>query len=301
MKEKKTELNGTLNIMYMVQRILTVLVVGLIFFPFFNPARICKMISDKISIFTSAISYGTLTGDASRALTQGWVDETVFVILFVGALVALIGIIGTGVGACMSLGNIRFKRLGALISLLGGVVELVGYILCFVTYQMLNSGSMTPTQYASKLEKKIQPIFPAGVVIYGIVAVVIIVLSIAIFFMLPKASKEEPYEMDSKYKLFLMFLPFGFFISYYLKAEKLKLPIILTLIASVAVEFVQMCIGRVFDVDDILLNLLGGTIGFYIYNLLTKIGNKFPKVFHNEWVLNIGAILVLVGLFIMLI
>ena len=99
----------------------------------------------------------------------------------------------------------------------------------------------------------------------------------------------------------IMFLPFGFFISYYLRAEKLKLPIILTLIASIAVEFVQMCIGRVFDVDDILLNLLGGTIGFYIYNMFTKIGNKFPNVFHNEWVLNIGAILALVGLFIMLI
>lgn len=99
----------------------------------------------------------------------------------------------------------------------------------------------------------------------------------------------------------IMFLPFGFFISYYLRVDKINLILVLTLIASIAVEFVQMCIGRVFDVDDILLNLLGGTIGFLIYNTIRKIGNKFPKVFHNEWVLNIGAVLALIGLFIILI
>ena len=31
---------------------------------------------------------------------------------------------------------------------------------------------------------------------------------------------------------------------------------------SLAIEIVQMCIGRVFDVDDILLNLIGGFCGF---------------------------------------
>ena len=99
----------------------------------------------------------------------------------------------------------------------------------------------------------------------------------------------------------IMFLPFGFFISYYLKAEKITLPIILTLIASAAVEIVQMCIGRVFDVDDILLNLLGGSIGFGIYFMLKRVGEKIPRFFHNEWVLNIGAILALIGLILVLI
>ena len=71
--------------------------------------------------------------------------------------------------------------------------------------------------------------------------------------------------------------------------------------ASIAVEFVQMCIGRVFDVDDILLNLLGGTVGFCIYSVLKKIKEKLPKFFHNDWVLDIGAIIVLIGLFMFLI
>lgn len=98
----------------------------------------------------------------------------------------------------------------------------------------------------------------------------------------------------------IMFTPFGFFMSYYLKAEKLTLPLLLTLIASVAIEVVQMCIGRVFDVDDILLNICGGLIGYYGYYLIRKIGEQFPKIFHNEWVLNIGSIIVLICLIIVL-
>lgn len=210
MKDEKTELSGSLNIAYMIQRILIVLVAGLMFFPFMNPARICGMISDKISIFTSAISYGTLTDDLGRAIEQGWVDETVFFILFAGALLALLGIIATGAGACMSLGNIKFKRTGALITLIGGVVELAGYVICFVSYNMLNSGDMTPTQFASKLEKKIEPMFPSGVFVYGAAAVVVILIALLLLAKLPKPEAEEKYEMESKYKLFLMFLPFAF-------------------------------------------------------------------------------------------
>ena len=43
----------------------------------------------------------------------------------------------------------------------------------------------------------------------------------------------------------IMFLPFGFFVSYYLKSEKLTLPLFLILIASISIEVVQLLIGRV--------------------------------------------------------
>ena len=69
----------------------------------------------------------------------------------------------------------------------------------------------------------------------------------------------------------IMFLPFGFFVSYYLKTEKIHLTLALTYIASVSIELVQLAIGRVFDVDDIILNLLGGTIGYFIYYILRRI------------------------------
>ena len=98
----------------------------------------------------------------------------------------------------------------------------------------------------------------------------------------------------------LMFFPFGFFISYYLNVEKADLTIMLTLIASIAIEIVQSLIGRVFDIDDIILNLLGGVFGYLIYILLKKVGKTSP-IFNNEIFLNILSIFALIGLFIVLI
>lgn len=99
----------------------------------------------------------------------------------------------------------------------------------------------------------------------------------------------------------IMFLPFGFFISYYTKADKPIYAIVLTLIASLAIEIVQLCIGRVFDVDDILLNLLGGCLGYFILINLKKLWSHLPEIFHTDWVLDTFAILVLIGLFVLLI
>ena len=94
----------------------------------------------------------------------------------------------------------------------------------------------------------------------------------------------------------VMFLPYGFFVSYYLDNKKLSLTFTLALITSVAIETVQLIIGRIFDIDDIILNVIGGTLGFYIYHIFDMIGNKFSKVLKNEWFLNILSILVLAGL-----
>ncbi len=99
----------------------------------------------------------------------------------------------------------------------------------------------------------------------------------------------------------IMFLPFGFFISYYINPDNINIPLILTLIASASIEIVQLIIGRVFDIDDIILNLIGGALGYTIYNIMRRIGEKFPRFFHNEWVLNIGSILSLIGLISLLI
>ncbi len=94
----------------------------------------------------------------------------------------------------------------------------------------------------------------------------------------------------------VMFLPFGFFVSYYLKNDKPGLTILLTVIASCSIEFVQMVIGRVFDVDDIFLNVLGGFLGYFIYAILDRLGDKLPKVLKSEVFLDILSIIILIGL-----
>ena len=92
----------------------------------------------------------------------------------------------------------------------------------------------------------------------------------------------------------IMFIPYGFFISYFLRIDKKRYVFILSLITSITIEVTQLIIGRVFDVDDILLNLLGGFIGFIIYRFLMKVKDKLPRFLTNEIFYNIVVVL-LVG------
>ena len=98
----------------------------------------------------------------------------------------------------------------------------------------------------------------------------------------------------------LMFLPYGFFISYYLRNVKPHLTLILTLVASFSIELVQMLIGRVFDIDDIILNMLGGYLGYLCYYVLGLIGKKLPKVLKSEVFLNLVSIIILIGIITLL-
>jgi len=75
----------------------------------------------------------------------------------------------------------------------------------------------------------------------------------------------------------LLFMPYGFFASYYLKLDKKRLAFILVLLVSLSIESVQLVIGRCFDVDDILLNLIGGMLGFYIYRILEVVTDKMSR------------------------
>ena len=90
----------------------------------------------------------------------------------------------------------------------------------------------------------------------------------------------------------IMFIPYGFFISYFLRIDKKKLVFVLSLITSLTIEITQLIIGRVFDVDDILLNLLGGFLGFYIYRLLMRIKDRLPRFLTNEICYNIVVIII---------
>lgn len=93
----------------------------------------------------------------------------------------------------------------------------------------------------------------------------------------------------------IMFIPFGFFTSYFLKLKKIYSVFILTLLTSITIETTQLLIGRVFDIDDILLNILGGLIGYFIFKIIYKI--KFLK---KESIYNIiiSVILILIVLYL---
>lgn len=90
----------------------------------------------------------------------------------------------------------------------------------------------------------------------------------------------------------LLFVPYGFFVALYVDIKKSRSAFFLVLLASFAIEFTQLGIGRVFDVDDIILNVLGGMIGFYIFRILDKISDHLPKLFKSKLALDILSVLV---------
>jgi glycopeptide antibiotics resistance protein len=92
----------------------------------------------------------------------------------------------------------------------------------------------------------------------------------------------------------VMFIPFGYFISTYIKPKKMLPILLVSIISSTTVEFVQSCIGRSFDVDDILLNAVGALIGFLLYVSFNAIKKFLPGIFQNELFYNIISILVLI-------
>ncbi len=98
----------------------------------------------------------------------------------------------------------------------------------------------------------------------------------------------------------LMFLPYGFFLSYYLKTRKGYVILLLSFITSCAIEITQFIIGRVFDVDDILLNVIGAFLGFLLYYLVEVLRDKIPAIFKKTWFLNMVTILILGFLFLYL-
>ena len=68
-----------------------------------------------------------------------------------------------------------------------------------------------------------------------------------------------------------LFIPYGIFIAKVFKDCKVIYPLFLSFIASLAIELTQLSIGRVFDVDDVILNVIGAVVGYYLYKLFTKI------------------------------
>lgn len=92
----------------------------------------------------------------------------------------------------------------------------------------------------------------------------------------------------------IMFMPYGFFASYYLDLKKIKSILLMALLVSISIETTQLVIGRVFDIDDILLNAVGGIIGFYFYRSLDFINDHLPLLLKKPIVYNLFIIVIVI-------
>lgn len=93
----------------------------------------------------------------------------------------------------------------------------------------------------------------------------------------------------------LLFLPYGLYITHYLDLKKPLSVMSYAFIISLSIELIQSIIGRVFDVDDIILNIIGALLGYFIYRLFDRFEDILPDWLKKEWLIDILVIVLLGG------
>ena len=72
----------------------------------------------------------------------------------------------------------------------------------------------------------------------------------------------------------LMFLPLGFFLPFVTRRVNRKNIFAFALCVPLVLESLQIVLGRSFDIDDLLCNFLGITVGYFAAAAVRRIGKR---------------------------
>lgn len=175
------------------------------FFPDASPLRVVLYhskttpVRSLTSFFTCAIDLNKVVGFPLYIFQNGYLKPAGFELQFYSSLVTLVGVVIASLSACMTVGNDRMKTFFNRFLLLGSVVMTVGMCGVVAAYYMI-VGSADPETIVTQ--------FPIGIPIFCALAVLILATSVMVFFGQPKAPTEMKMEMERKYQLFLMLMPF---------------------------------------------------------------------------------------------
>ncbi len=92
----------------------------------------------------------------------------------------------------------------------------------------------------------------------------------------------------------LIFVPLGFFASYYLSNRKAGTMLMVSLLVAGLTEGLQYYMGRGFNIDIVVFNVLGGFVGYLLYVGLMAIKGKLPKFMKSDAFINIIVILLII-------
>ena len=145
----------------------------MMFFPSINPSRINGFINKTMSLFTSAVSYSSLTKEAGRAISKGWISEGTFALVFAASIVVCLGIGAAAIGASISVGNLRLKNIAIRLTFIGSIVQIIGLLLIYLAYQQVMQ-----TEYP----ERVVPQFPFGYFWFMGIAVIVLITSIILYF-----------------------------------------------------------------------------------------------------------------------
>ena len=169
------------------------------FIPAVNPGRISALINVNASLFTNVVSYNSIAANFERALNRGWVNQAPLTVTFIGAWVAGFAIVILGAAFCVSLGNLKMRQLCSKLAMMAGIIGLVGLVVLYIAYTLL---SHSPDPHRAELT------FPTGLIVFAIIFIMTLIAAIFMRLTTPKPAEDMKYELDAKYRLFLMILPF---------------------------------------------------------------------------------------------
>lgn len=195
----KTGRDRLISVLYILQRLAIILITALTFLPGINPAKISGLLPQNRSLFASATSYSRLVEKCQLAFRMKYVEESVFITLFIGSIIAVVGIVLLCAGGCMSVGNRKLQKIGNWFSVGGSIVEIGGIALIYMSYLNLETCSSP---------EDVTPILAKGIYVFSLIALVVLIITVALQLLTMKKECEEKCEIESKYKLFLMMLPF---------------------------------------------------------------------------------------------
>ena len=204
MSERLSTPKEPFRIPYIIARVALILFVLMMFLPALSPTRIIlkagqASTSSTASLFTNCVSYSSLVSGLSRAFEKGWLDPAWFSFQFGSCIVVLLGVVCAAVGGCMSVGNIRMKNVGNWFLLAGSAVMLLGMAGVVHSYYLITGSADA---------KRITYQMPMGMWAFLALAAVFFLMSLLLLMKVPKAPKGEKMEMEGKFQLFLMLMPF---------------------------------------------------------------------------------------------
>lgn len=91
----------------------------------------------------------------------------------------------------------------------------------------------------------------------------------------------------------LLFVPFGIFVTYYVKNDKVYQTLFLSILVSCSIEFAQSVIGRTADIDDVILNTIGGILGYIIFKFGGKLVDKLPRFMKSQVFLDVLCLVII--------
>lgn len=189
----------TANTLFIILRVLSALTVICIFIPGLNPGRISELVNKNLSLFTSGFAWSTVQNGFKRALSGGWIGLSTLNTLFCSSTLVCLAVFTAGVGACLTLGEIRFKKTATTLISIASAIGCISLTGIYIAYKAVTN---------SPRVDRLNPMFPAGLIVLFVLMLVDGGLSLSINRLIGKPSPNDRLEMKPKYVLFLLYLPF---------------------------------------------------------------------------------------------